>query len=174
MTGAAFTNDDGYSEVESRVARQHRPVEARSRDGRRVQSQKQYHDFEQHWEVEGGVAPTMRLDGGTDPRFTDTVYLNSMERTDRDTAFFGSVSFDITDDLELTVGTRFFEPEVTVVGFFGFPTGFQGIWGTDGESQCDADPSRVGTPQEETMGRRSDRPIQRPGGLEEQAVPECG
>jgi iron complex outermembrane receptor protein len=40
--------------------------------------------------------------------------------------------------LELTVGTRFFEPEVHVKGFFGFPNGLQGIWGTDGESQCNA------------------------------------
>ena len=147
MTGAAFTNDDGYSKLNHEL-RVSTDSSKRVRATVGVFSQKQYHDFEQHWEVEGGVAPTMRLDGGTDPRFTDTVYLNSMERTERDTAFFGSVSFDITDDLELTVGTRFFEPEVTVVGFFGFPTGFQGIWGTDGESQCDADPSRVGTPQE--------------------------
>ena len=91
----------------------------------------------------------MQLNGGGDPRFADTVYLNSMYRTDRDTAFFGSVNFDISDDLELTVGTRFFEPDVHVKGFFGFPLGFQGIWGTDGESQCDADAARVGTPQEE-------------------------
>jgi outer membrane receptor protein involved in Fe transport len=38
----------------------------------------------------------------------------------------------------MTVGTRFFEPEVHVKGFFGFPQGFQLMWGTDGESQCDA------------------------------------
>jgi outer membrane receptor protein involved in Fe transport len=60
-----------------------------------------------------------------------------MDRTDRDTAFFGSISFDITDALELTVGTRFFEPEVHVKGFFGFPEPWIGHWGTDGEGQCD-------------------------------------
>jgi iron complex outermembrane recepter protein len=37
---------------------------------------------------------------------------------------FASVSFDITDQWELTLGARFFEPEVTVKGFFGFGLGF--------------------------------------------------
>jgi outer membrane receptor protein involved in Fe transport len=60
-----------------------------------------------------------------------------MDRTDRDTAFFGSVSFDLGDAVEMTVGARFFEPEVHVKGFFGFPEPYQRMWGTDGESQCD-------------------------------------
>jgi len=137
MTGARFTNDDNYSKTNHELRISTDPSKSiRGLIG--VFSQKQYHDFEQHWRVDGGVATIMQLNGGGDPRFTDTVYLNSMDRTDRDTAFFGSVSFDVTDDLELTVGTRFFEPEVHVKGFFGFPLGFQGIWGTDGESQCDA------------------------------------
>jgi iron complex outermembrane receptor protein len=61
-----------------------------------------------------------------------------MYRTDRDTAYFGSVSFDINDNVEATVGARFFEPEVHVKGFFGFPEPYQRMWGTDGETQCDA------------------------------------
>ena len=137
MSGAAFTNDDRYSKTNHEIRISTDPSK-RVRGLIGAFSQKQFHDFEQHWEVEGGVASFMELNGGIDSRFEDTVYLNSMYRTDRDTAYFGSVSFDVTDDLELTVGTRFFEPEVHVKGFFGFPTGFQGIWGTDGESQCDA------------------------------------
>jgi len=148
MTGAAYTNDDRYSKTNHELRISTDPTK-RVRGLIGVFSQKQFHDFEQHWEVEGGVAPIMQMNGG-DPDFADTVYLNSMDRIDRDTAFFGSVSFDITDALELTVGTRFFEPEVHVQGFFGFPIGFQQMWGTDGESQCDADPSRVGTPEEDT------------------------
>ena len=148
MTGAAYTNDDRYTKTNHEIRISTDPTK-RVRGLVGMFSQKQFHDFEQHWEVEGGVASIMQMNGGGDSRFTDTVYLNSMYRTDRDTAYFGSVSFDLTDDLELTVGTRFFEPDVHVKGFFGFPTGFQGIWGTDGETQCDADPSRVGTPQEE-------------------------
>jgi len=148
MTGAAFTNDDGYSKTNHEIRISTDPTK-RVRGLLGVFSGKQYHDFQQHWEVEGGVATIMAMNEGQDPRFADTVYLNSMDRTDRDTAVFGSISFDITDALELTVGARFFEPEVHVKGFFGFGLGFQEVWGTDGESQCDADLSRVGTPFEE-------------------------
>jgi outer membrane receptor protein involved in Fe transport len=52
------------------------------------------------------------------------VYLNSLDRVDTDKAVFGQIAYDITDSLELTVGARFFEPEVTVNGFFGFGLGF--------------------------------------------------
>jgi iron complex outermembrane receptor protein len=52
------------------------------------------------------------------------VYLNSMDRRDTDQAVFGQIAFDITDQLELSVGARYFEPEVTVKGFFGFGIGF--------------------------------------------------
>ena len=51
---------------------------------------------------------------GTTEAFRDIVYVHSLYRTDEDQAIFGSVSFDITDDLETTVGARYFEPEVTV------------------------------------------------------------
>lgn len=97
--------------------------------------QHQYHDFEQHWDVPG-LGDIMLMNGGTDPRFQDTVYLNSFDRNDYDRAVFGQVSFDITDDLELTVGARFFEPQVTVRGFFGFGLGFTPIWSSNGENRC--------------------------------------
>ena len=146
-TGAAYTNDDGYTKLNHELRISTDP-ENRVRGTLGVFVQKQFHDFEQLWETEDSVGSVMRMqfDGS---KFDDTVYLNSMFRTDRDLAFFGSVSFDLTDDLEMTVGTRFFEPEVTVKGFFGFPGSMAQVWGTDGEDQCDADPSRVGTPQEQ-------------------------
>ena len=46
-----------------------------------------------------------------------------MDRTDRDQAVFGQIAFDITDQLELSLGARYFEPR-TVHGFFGFGLGF--------------------------------------------------
>ena len=143
MTGAAYTNDDGYTKLNHELRISTDP-ENRVRGTLGVFLQKQFHDFEQLWEVEGGVGTVMQMNQGANPKYQDTVYLNSMFRTDRDTAFFGSVSVDLTDNLEMTVGTRFFEPEVTVKGFFGFPLGFQQMWGTDGESQCDAVPGGTG------------------------------
>ena len=67
------------------------------------------------WVVEG-LAPSV-ANQGTDQRFKDIVYLNSLFREDEDEAFFGSVSFDVTDNLEATFGARYFKPEVTVEGF---------------------------------------------------------
>ena len=54
----------------------------------------------------------------------DIVYLNNMDRQDKDKAVFGQLAFDVTDDLELTVGARYFKPETAIDGFFGFGLGF--------------------------------------------------
>ncbi len=137
MTGARFRDNNRFTKTNHEIRISTDPTK-RVRGLIGVFSQKQYHDFEQKWEVPGGVATNMQMNGGGDPNFTDTVYLNSMDRTDRDTAYFGSISFDLGDAVEMTVGARFFEPEVHVKGFFGFPEPFQRMWGTDGESQCDA------------------------------------
>ncbi|NIS91244.1 MAG: TonB-dependent receptor [Woeseiaceae bacterium] len=135
MVGARYTNDDVYTKNNHELRISSDP-DKRVRGLLGVFLQKQFHDFEQHWKVDGGLAPVMEMNQGTDPRFDDTVYLNSMYRTDRDFAVFGSLSFDITDNLELTVGTRFFEPEVHVIGFFGFGLGFTPIWSSNGENRC--------------------------------------
>lgn len=135
MSGARFTNDDGYTK-ESHEIRISTDPDKRVRGQLGYFWQHQYHDFEQNWLVEGGLAPIMEMNGGTDPRFDDVVYLNSMYRNDRDRAIFGSVSMDITDDVVLTVGTRFFEPSVSVKGFFGFGLGFTPIWSSNGENRC--------------------------------------
>lgn len=136
MTGARFTADDGYTKKNHEI-RISSPQDNRFRALVGFFWQEQYHDFEQHWLVEGGVNDPVRMNAGTDPRFFDTVYLNSLERWDTDQAVFGTLAYDITDDLELTVGARFFRPEVDVVGFFGFGAGYAGIWSSTGETQCD-------------------------------------
>ena len=92
MEGARFTNDDRYSKTNHELRISTDPSKSvRGLIG--LFSQKQYHDFEQHWKTPG-VAPGFEMNDGADPRFDDTVYLNSMYRTDRDTAYFGSVSFE--------------------------------------------------------------------------------
>jgi outer membrane receptor protein involved in Fe transport len=135
MSGARFTNDDGYTKENHEVRISTNP-DNRVRGMLGYFWQHQFHDFEQHWIVDGGLAPIMEMNEGMDPRFDDTVYLNSMYRNDRDQAIFASVSFDITDDVELTVGTRFFEPTVSVKGFFGFGLGFTPMWSSNGENRC--------------------------------------
>ena len=134
--GARFTNNDGYKK-QSHEIRISSPAENRLRGLVGFYKARHEHDFEQHWEVEGlADALLMNADEPNGNRFPDTVYLNSLDRLDKDQAIFGSLSYDITDNVEVTAGIRFFEPEVTVNGFFGFGKGFHGIWSNTGEGQC--------------------------------------
>ena len=134
MPGARFINDDGYKKTSHEI-RISSPQDWRVRFQVGAFYQKQEHDFQQRWVVEG-LAPSMWPNQGTDQSFKDIVYLNSLFREDEDEAFFGSVSFDVTDNLEATFGARYFKPEVTVEGFYGFGLGFNGVWSGTGEAQC--------------------------------------
>ncbi|MDA0892378.1 MAG: TonB-dependent receptor [Proteobacteria bacterium] len=144
MPGARFVNDDGYEKTSHEV-RISSPQDADVRFQLGAFYQKQEHDFHQRWLVEG-LAPSMWPNQGADGRFRDIVYLNSLYRTDEDQAFFGSVSFDINDDLEATVGARYFKPEVSVEGFYGFGLGFNGVWSGTGEVQCETQDDWNGKP----------------------------
>jgi outer membrane receptor protein involved in Fe transport len=121
---ARYTNNDGYTK-QSHELRISSPTDRRLRGMLGFFWQKQEHDFQQNFLVEG-LADIMLMNSGEAnmSRFADTVYLNSVDRIDEDQAIFGSVSFDITEQWELTVGARFFEPEMSVKGFFGFGLGF--------------------------------------------------
>jgi outer membrane receptor protein involved in Fe transport len=134
MPGARFVNDDGYEKT-SHELRISSPQDRRVRFQVGFFYQKQEHDFQQRWLVEG-LAESMWPNQGASPEFKDIVYVNSLFREDEDEAYFGSVSFDITDRLEATVGARYFKPEVSVEGFYGFGLGFNGVWSGTGEAQC--------------------------------------
>jgi len=88
--------------------------------------QKQEHDFYEPFGIINRLADVRLMNNqeGTSAPFAGYVYLNSMDREDTDQAVFANVDFDLTDTLELSVGARYFEPEVTVRGFFGFGLGF--------------------------------------------------
>ena len=117
-----YYNDDEYTK-QSHELRITSPQDNRVRGLLGVFWQEQKHDFWQPFLVEG-LADIMLPDQGANPLFADIVYLNSMDRKDTDEAMFGSVSFDITEQLELTGGIRFFKAETSVKGFFGFGLGF--------------------------------------------------
>jgi outer membrane receptor protein involved in Fe transport len=136
MPGARFTNDDKY-ERSSHELRISSPQENSVRGMLGFYVAQFDHDFEQHWEM-AGLADSMlpNANGSGTNRFPDTVYLNSLDRTDKDKAIFGNVSFDLGEKFVLDLGLRFFEPEVTVNGFFGFGLGFNGVWSGTGEVQC--------------------------------------
>ena len=122
----AFNNDDNYKRT-SHELRISSPQDNRVRGLLGFFYQKQEHDFYQEFGRLKGLAD-VRVPNGQDPNaaaaFPGVVYLNSMDREDTDEAVFATVAFDITDSLELSLGARYFEPEVTVKGFFGFGLGF--------------------------------------------------
>ncbi|MBS0394865.1 MAG: TonB-dependent receptor [Proteobacteria bacterium] len=62
------------------------------------------------------------------------LYLNSQIRTDRDSALFTDLSFDLTKALTLTGGIRAFHYDNTVYGFFGYNS--QSGYAVSGETQC--------------------------------------
>jgi outer membrane receptor protein involved in Fe transport len=122
---ARYTNNDHYTKT-SHELRISTAQDKRVRGLLGFFYQKQYHDFHQEFGLIEGLADIMQmnaLEPGSQ-EFPGVVYLNSMDRRDTDQAVFGQIAFDITDRLELTLGARFFEPETTVKGFFGFGLGF--------------------------------------------------
>lgn len=121
----SFINNDSYSKQAHELRISTDPTK-RLRGLLGLFYQKQKHDFEQPFGNIPGLADSMLMnrDEPNGAKFPGVVYLNSLDRVDTDKAVFGQIAYDITDRLELTVGARFFEPEVTVKGFFGYGLGF--------------------------------------------------
>ncbi len=121
----SFINNDAYSK-QSHELRLSTDQSKRLRGMLGLFYQKQEHDFEQPFGNIPGLADSMLMnrDAPNGTKYPGVIYLNSLDRVDTDKAVFGQIAYDITDSLELTVGARFFEPEVTVNGFFGYGLGF--------------------------------------------------
>ncbi len=151
----SFINDDHYEKTSHEI-RISTPQENRVRGLLGFFYQKQYHDFYQSFGNVEGLADRFLMNALEQPgaqQFPGYVYLNSVDRTDRDEAVFGQIQFDITDRLELSLGARYFEPEITVKGFFGFGMGYNrghepgsgsdGIFGTADDAAEVTEPGAV-------------------------------
>ncbi len=80
--------------------------------------QKQTHNIEQRYRIDG-------LEAATEvPGWPDTLWLTKQLRTDRDYAVFADGTFDITDQLSITGGIRFYKYKNSLEGFFGFGSGY--------------------------------------------------
>ena len=152
---AAFENYDYYTK-QSHEVRITTPQDKRVRGLLGFFYQKQEHDFYQPFGLIEGLADSRAMNGlepGGPGRYATYVYLNSMDREDTDQAIFGNIAFDITDSLELSFGARYFEPETSVKGFFGFGLGYNrshepgsgrdGIFGTPDDAAEAAEPGAV-------------------------------
>lgn len=102
-----------------------------------VFGQRQRHEIEQHYIVDNLI--DMFVVTGT----VDNVWLTAQDRTDRDYAVFGEVSYDLTDQLTLTGGARLYRYDNSLVGFFGYSSSFSS---RTGEAACFADAVVDGSP----------------------------
>lgn len=74
-----------------------------------------------------GLAPDLSVNG-----FPGTLWLTQQKRKDKDYALFGEASFDVTPQITLTAGGRWYKYDNSLIGFFGFgrnPAFFQGASG---------------------------------------------
>ncbi len=76
--------------------------------------QRQSHNIEQHYIIDN------LTDAFVVPGTNSNIWLTKQQRTDRDYAAFGELSFDVTDKLTLTGGARYYKYKNSLVGFFGF------------------------------------------------------
>ena len=89
--------------------------------------QQQGHNIFQNYRVDG-LASSLSVTG-----WPETIWLTAQQRSDQDEAAFGELSFDITPTLTATAGGRWFRTKNSLVGFFGYGSGFSG---STGEAAC--------------------------------------
>lgn len=138
--GSYFTDNDGdlvnpnqYIQGKDRYrrnffeARVASPADARIRFIGGVFYQRQTHNIEQNYIIDD-IADAITVTG------TDSnIWLTQQKRVDRDYAAFGELSFDITDKLTLTGGGRLYKFDNSLIGFFGFSSGYSS---RTGEAAC--------------------------------------
>jgi iron complex outermembrane receptor protein len=54
------------------------------------------------------------------PGYPNTIWLTDEQRVDRDRAAFGQLTYDITQQLSVTAGVRFYKYDNSLIGFYGF------------------------------------------------------
>ncbi|GAB2525189.1 TonB-dependent receptor [Microbulbifer agarilyticus] len=76
------------------------------------------HTYRQEWQMDG-----MAKGAGFQTKDeADLWYLTDQEREDKQQSIFGEVSYDVTEDLTVTLGSRFFKAESSLKGISGYGT----------------------------------------------------
>ena len=71
------------------------------------------------------------------PTLHNTIWLTDEQRVDRDKAVFAQVTWDITQQLELTGGIRFYKYDNTLDGFYGYSLNYNALSGySSGMAGC--------------------------------------
>ncbi len=74
------------------------------------------HKYFQQWR-QSGMSPSLAVDG------VDLYFRTNQVRTDKQTAFFGELTYDLTDAFSLSGGLRYFENKSELAGIVGFGPG---------------------------------------------------
>ena len=120
------------------------PVENRFRVIAGAFFQRQTNDILQEYHVDN-LADNLSVNG-----YPGLIWLTKQKRKDKDYALFGEASFDVTPQVTLTAGGRFYKFDNTLVGFAGFgknpnfdedqttaPFPFpNAVWGSSGVRRC--------------------------------------
>jgi iron complex outermembrane receptor protein len=73
------------------------------------------HTYLQQWD-QPGISPSYVVPGYN----PDTFFRTDQERSDKQTALFGELTYDVTDAVSLTGGVRFFDNKTSLRGAIGF------------------------------------------------------
>ncbi|MGI8931497.1 MAG: TonB-dependent receptor [Sphingomicrobium sp.] len=136
-----IVSDDSFKK-QSHELRFTSPADKRLRVVAGLFYQRQSHNIEQHYIIDN-IADFLEVDGQV-----DNIWLTKQLRVDRDYADFGEVSFDITPQLSVTGGGRFYKFDNTLVGWFGFNNFTDdGIgYSSNPDYLCDGPPILNGSP----------------------------
>ncbi len=80
------------------------------------------HDFDLDWHVLGLASITPGTSGAGTPAYVedpDIYWTTAQLRENQETAYFGEVAYDVTEDLTISYSTRHFEFESSLIGFSG-------------------------------------------------------
>jgi outer membrane receptor protein involved in Fe transport len=87
-----------------------------------------FQERQTHWIIQDYViqnfAPQLWV-----PGWNDTIWLTDQNRIDRDEAAFGEATFDITKQLSITGGIRYYHYDNTLFGFYGFSENYDILTG---------------------------------------------
>ena len=106
-------SDDSFKKM-SHELRFTSPADKRFRVVGGLFLQRQEHNIEQHYIIDN-IAAGLEVEGTV-----DNIWLTKQLRVDRDKAVFGEMSFDVTPELTLTAGGRYYWYKNSLEGFFGY------------------------------------------------------
>jgi outer membrane receptor protein involved in Fe transport len=85
-----------------------------------------FYERQSHWIIQDYVIPGFAL---SHPGWPNTIWLTDQMRVDRDDAVFGELTYDITPQLSITGGLRWYEFDNRLHGFFGFSAAYNDLTG---------------------------------------------